>query len=296
MMIKSGKLDVSIVFEASIQELSPSLLMPSLPTQSLLTERPVPPIVVWVANRTRRSDQPPELPMSGYAVLLSLLVALPPDKSDDPPAEVARARAIIDEALAPNPIARRNAPRQQVRDFANAEAAQARPARGQIRIRIDLPEGRKFLLMEPKQPAPQVDEEDDAQPVQRVRVLFVNNMAVSSQNFDEWVFSRNIFGLVKRPHLKAMLTEKAEAARVNHHLDEAQYHKLLTAGSGDIQRFFDRVEERRVQFEAVRQDFNAGLDLLKSLEPLAAEFRDGPFGAESLFTKTLNRMVPLTSR
>jgi hypothetical protein len=91
--------------------------------------------------------------------------------------------------------------------------------------------------------------------------------------------------------LLSTLSEKIVAAR-KRGLSAAEEEKLILAGRGDIKRFFDRIEEMRLEFETVRKDVRGGqLFLLgPEMRSLSIEFQQGPFGDDSFFAKTLAKI------
>jgi hypothetical protein len=129
------------------------------------------------------------------------------------------------------------------------------------------------------------DEEEEAPPVMRGRVMMMNEL-----NFDQWVFgnlgnSTNAAGL--RSKLESLLTlhldEIAQACR----LTPLQQKKLLLAGRGDIKRFFDRIDELRRKFEKMKDQQNALGMFWPEIQPLQASFNAGIFEDDSIFSKSL---------
>src|SRR5262245_6097699 len=85
-------------------------------------------------------------------------------------------------------------------------------------------------------------------------------------------------------------------------LDEVQKRKLELAGRGDVKQLFDRVEAVRSSYSAARLGDDgaraAGANFLIAPDGLISEMtavravlNSGPFDDESLFTKTLNRIL-----
>jgi hypothetical protein len=83
---------------------------------------------------------------------------------------------------------------------------------------------------------------------------------------------------------------RVQAALRIHKLAEPQWAKLRIAGKGDIKRFFDHVDDKRVFFEIDRMSLKTGRGALRRLEPLSDVYDEGPFGDGSLFAKTLRRI------
>jgi hypothetical protein len=135
-------------------------------------------------------------------------------------------------------------------------------------------------------------EEDDEPPLPRPpRRLNINTAAVAPENFDRWLFAD---GGHDEPDPRRILDDilrgKVEAAAREHRLTDSERAKVRLAGQGDIKRFFDRVEDRRRDFERDRHTFRAGYEALLRLDDLARIYRDGPFGDGSLFAKTLHKI------
>jgi hypothetical protein len=147
------------------------------------------------------------------------------------------------------------------------------------------------LTLEPilPQPAAEADPEDDAppQPVGRGR----GGNVVAEENFDRWLFEGVDTEEHRRAHLGRILSVRVDQASMTYRLTPAQAGKLRLAGRGDIKRFFDAAEERRRAFDRARTDVKAGVRSLQDLAPLIADFREGPFGSESIYSKTLVKIL-----
>ena len=113
---------------------------------------------------------------------------------------------------------------------------------------------------------------------------------LARENFDEIVFKGAWIPRVRRPHLDYVLDYRIGRVGEKRPLTEAERHQLHLAGTGDIQRYLNRVEAARTDFEAARVDFKSGIAELDRLESLGREFRQGPFGAGSLYAKALNQI------
>ncbi len=244
--------------------------------------------------------------MAGQSILM-LLALLAQDKPKDEPKDAERAKraAIVDEAMAKVPAAKVPAAAPAVVDALNVEVqavpapppmpAGAAPAvqRGVFqRVTVNRRTQRRVTL-EPKAapPAKAADDEDNPQPA--VAMMGFNNitdMAISKETFDQWIFTSQLNDESRRVKLETLLEQKVNLAMVSHTLDGAQMLKLRLAGAGDIKRFFDRVDASRVEFEAVRQDYTQGMQILNGLEPLSTDYQVGPFGPDSFFAKTLERI------
>jgi hypothetical protein len=113
---------------------------------------------------------------------------------------------------------------------------------------------------------------------------------VERENFDRWLFDDGRSEQGRQQHLEDILDAKVELAGLVYKLNGPQREKLRVAGRGDIKRFFDQVADRRREFEIERRGFQSGRAALVRLAPLSQTYQQGPFGAGSLFTKTLRKI------
>ena len=222
-----------------------------------------------------------------HSTLLLLLVTPQDTPKADTAADRARRAAIVDRIMAepPPPRAARAAP---------VEDPPPPPAPPAVVVRQAVVMGRqgqaqKQITLEMKETA-QVEDGEEVQPALRAMPLNFREMALSKENFDRWVFDETNTEKARRDHLHSLLSGKIVLLEIRRGLNPEQSEKLRLAGSGDIKRFFDRVEESRREFEAVRKDFNAGRLALNRLEPLASEYQVGPFGPDSFLEKTLRKI------
>jgi hypothetical protein len=246
---------------------------------------------------------PKDADMMIYPMILLLLVPGQQKPNPDTPEDRARRAAIVDRIMAqpalPQQKVRRMvpeivepAPEQQPDDFARKRAArEAVAARVRAPMQIHVADGKRQMILTIEQPV--LDEPDGEidQPEPVMQMGFnLNNSVLERQNFDRWVFGDGVDEEGRRIRLQSRLSEKIDRVMKDHKINLAQLQKLRLAGSGDIKRYLDRVEERRPEFEAVRKNFNTGWQMLRQLEPLTKEFQEGPFGDDSFFTKTLKKI------
>jgi hypothetical protein len=147
-------------------------------------------------------------------------------------------------------------------------------------------------LVQPAPPTP-ADEEGEQPPLPLAALPMrfnLNTMVVERENFDRWLFADERTEGERWTHLDEILEAKVGVAGKEHKLTDRQRAKLKLAGRGDIKRFFDRVEENRIDFEVQRQTYRTGRAALLRLDPLLQVYREGPFGDGSLFAKTLRRI------
>jgi hypothetical protein len=229
-------------------------------------------------------------------MLLLLIVPGQDGPKPDTPEDRARRAAIVDGIMAQPMILkpRIEAPvaADDPAEVARRQAADdAARARAQARIQVLDRQGRTTRALTIEQPTPAApDGEIDApEPVMPVR-FNLNDAVLERENFDRWIFGEGMDEQGRRIKLQSLLMEKIGRVMKDRDINGAQLRKLRLAGSGDIKRFFDRVEGRRPEFEVARKNFNAGRMLLRELEPLSTEFEDGPFGDDSFFAKTLKKI------
>ena len=139
-------------------------------------------------------------------------------------------------------------------------------------------------------PAP--DGEDDEPPPAQPPIggFNLNRAMLVSDNFDRWLFPRELSERARVDRLKEILDARIVDVAQANKLTDHECAKLRLAGRGDIKRFFDEVQKRKDQFEIDRKSFNTGLATLRRLDELSPTYRDGPFGPGSLFVKTLHKI------
>jgi hypothetical protein len=126
-----------------------------------------------------------------------------------------------------------------------------------------------------------VVEEERAAPV--VRAVNVTRVEI----VDQRLFGQQVgaVGGARKKLDSALMMRIAEIER-SCGLAEAQKQKLQLAGTADIKRFFDRVDEIKREFK------NSNNNVLnQAIPPLAYEFQSGLFGDRSFFAKTIKRTL-----
>ena len=163
------------------------------------------------------------------------------------------------------------------------------PVRSQIiNVRVKAPGSPEIRQLKLSMPAP---DNDDEEAVARLDVRFnIQSAVVDPENFDLWIFADDQSEADRHRHLDEILQSKVKSAAMTYHLTDSQRAKLRLAGRGDIKHFFDHVEDRRRNFEADRHNFKTGFAALERLDSLTEIYREGVFGAGSLFAKTLARI------
>jgi hypothetical protein len=110
-------------------------------------------------------------------------------------------------------------------------------------------------------------------------------------NIDELVFGNSNGGEDQhRRNLQAILAGKVLNLARSAGLTELQQQRLSLAGRGDIQRFFECVDAIKTEKTGVLT-VDIWNHLFRETEPLKASLRSDLFAGQSLFAKTLNRML-----
>ncbi len=128
---------------------------------------------------------------------------------------------------------------------------------------------------------------------ERIRVVRVGpvNRLANQDQINIQVF-RNTFDLESnREDLKKQLQRRVDEIDVACELSEEQQQKLTLAGTGDITRFFDQLEDLREEYGAVGDDRAEKLNVMREAAVLRRRFERGLFSEESLFAKSLGRTL-----
>jgi len=109
--------------------------------------------------------------------------------------------------------------------------------------------------------------------------------------FDQWLFTQDHVASAARRRMESTL--KLQIAEIDRacQLTDAQKKNLQLAGTGDIVRFFDRCEDAREKFEAIKDPQQRGQQGWQFIEPLQRTLQNGVFAGDSLFFKSLHRIV-----
>jgi hypothetical protein len=133
-------------------------------------------------------------------------------------------------------------------------------------------------------------EDDGDEPVRgaiRARTTFV----IPDQTFDNIVF-----GNVRGPSAAVSRFQKLLEMQIDEvdracNLSDGQKTKLQLAGRGDIKRYFDRIDEKRRQFQDVKNDMNKFAVFQQELQPLRVDGNSAMFGESSIFAKTIPKIL-----
>ncbi len=118
----------------------------------------------------------------------------------------------------------------------------------------------------------------------------VVNFQVNDSTFDQWVFGNSMHAAnasTARLRLESALDLQIASLNGVCPISNAQKKKLQLAGRGDIKRFFDLVEEKRVRFNLVKRDQQKFGEFYQEVIPLQQMLGAGLFRESSLFSKTL---------
>lgn len=135
------------------------------------------------------------------------------------------------------------------------------------------------------------DDEDEEAPAVEVRGVNMRQIKISMDCYDLWVFGNMLNEDMRKAWLDGKLREKLLGSGRRHHLSSTELEKLHLAGRGDIKRLRAEADRRRIAFERQRQDIQVGQTALIALKPMSARFEQGPFGADSIYDKTLAKIL-----
>ena len=113
----------------------------------------------------------------------------------------------------------------------------------------------------------------------------------TDEQFEQWVFQQYGNAATARTKLKESLELYSDDVDELCVLSDAQKRKLRLAGQGDIERFFQRFEEVKTKFQAVRNDQQKVNDIFQDISPLQAQMATGLFDRSSLLQKSLFNTV-----
>lgn len=120
----------------------------------------------------------------------------------------------------------------------------------------------------------------------------VDRFVFSPRDFDNWVFQHGFTAAKARQELERRLQLHLEDLERIGPLTDAERKKALLAGQGDIQRFFDDYERRRVKFVEIRHNSDGfGNFWDQTIRPLQRRYSAGLFGEDSLWRKSLPRTL-----
>jgi hypothetical protein len=162
-----------------------------------------------------------------------------------------------------------------------------RPATTEIRFAGD---AMPITIELPGQPAPGVQGEEEDAPPPVARPLNLRDSVVARENFDRWAFG--VGTERERLHkLDRLLFRTVENVAWQNTMTGRERAKLTLAGRGDVKRLLDRIEAERPEFEEARMNLATGRQAILRLKPLSVEVEKGPFGDDSLFAKTLRKIL-----
>jgi hypothetical protein len=111
-----------------------------------------------------------------------------------------------------------------------------------------------------------------------------------SVNVEAWAYGDN-GGPSPEKRLAARLQSKIDEIARSAGLSDDQKQKLLLAGEGDIHHLIDQVGELKAATLAAAAKVDDLSRLEQQTQPLQAAFRRGPFEGDSLFAKTLRKLL-----
>jgi hypothetical protein len=129
---------------------------------------------------------------------------------------------------------------------------------------------------------------DQAAPAQR-------QVAMNREQFQQWVEQIAIGSsedeLEARGELETMLALKIDQLERTCGISSIQKKKLQLAGTGDIKRFFDRLDDHRRKYDQIKDDQQAFGKLQIEIQELANRRGNQMFAEGSIFGKTLARVL-----
>jgi hypothetical protein len=137
---------------------------------------------------------------------------------------------------------------------------------------------------------PRADATANPMQAQMAMMAFRANQLTDAQ-FDQWIFGNQGGSSMARVRLAASLKLKLGEVERFASLSAAQKTKLELAARGDVKRFFDEVENRRKEFQTVRQDQAKFGAFYQTLQPVQLAFQAGLFETGSIFARTLRKTL-----
>jgi hypothetical protein len=122
-------------------------------------------------------------------------------------------------------------------------------------------------------------------------VMVIRNVRNIEANIDAWVYGNRGNRGASQQNLETQLDMKVEDIARSAGMSEAQRQKLRLAGLGDIRHFADRVDEIKVKHQSTEFSQQQWRAIFEEIRPLQAEVRRGLFGTDSLFDKTLRKLL-----
>lgn len=135
------------------------------------------------------------------------------------------------------------------------------------------------------QPLEEAEEDPD-----KTKVIFeepIDNAAT----FDFWVFGQKTSEKSRKEWLNSILRGRLISNGVRYHLTTDELTKLHLAGKGDIARLFSKIESQRHKYTGEIVDIRRAKKLRDEISLLTDTFRNGPFRTNSLFYKTLTKII-----
>ena len=131
-------------------------------------------------------------------------------------------------------------------------------------------------------------DDDEPENAEAQQALFV----MTANQFDMWVFGSNRNSATVRSRSVDLLELQIEGAdRSCAAADRRPEGKAPIGGHGDIERFFDRVDEKREKLQDQKFDQNQINAIFQEVRPLQTVYSLGLFGKTSLYAKTLNTIL-----
>ncbi len=107
------------------------------------------------------------------------------------------------------------------------------------------------------------------------------------EQIDQWVFNRWGGASATKSRLEADLALRIDDLGRACSITEVQKKKLKLAGSGDIKRYYDRVDDLKRKYASSRNQANFNNNIWAEMQPLQVELNNGVFTEDSIFVKTV---------
>jgi hypothetical protein len=111
--------------------------------------------------------------------------------------------------------------------------------------------------------------------------------AFTDENFDQWVFQRQLSAATVRQTMLAQIKLKVDEIDRACGLSESQRNKIELAGQGDIKNFFRGYAKAKHEFQRLKNDREKINEIFRSIQPLQATLQAGLFEDGSLMDKVV---------
>ncbi len=132
---------------------------------------------------------------------------------------------------------------------------------------------------------------DAVQPNEMMVMGMVNEFEMNEAQLNGWIFSDGQDAAGARTKFETQIGMQIENLVELCDLTPTQKSKLRLAGWGDIERFFDRVDEVRRKHLNKSYDQNKIGEVYQEFQPLSQEYTNGLFGDRSLLARSVRHVL-----